>query len=161
MGKVSWAEGVWAIKGKLLMYLLLALSAAALVKVYLLTPREVSVTPVLEKEVLAEVQGTGTVTTKVLPRVGTKINGRIEKVLVDEGDFVKEGQLVAILEDTDLRHQVDMAKASLEEARALAAQARSDWDRAGRLLPNGAISTEEDDRYERKVRTTGSGVGVP
>jgi HlyD family secretion protein len=120
----------------------------------------VVVASVVEQEVVAEVEGTGTVTTKVLAKVGSKINGRIEKMLVDEGDFVKEGQLVALLEDDDLRHQVAMAKASLESARAFATQARLDWDRARRLFASGAIGKEEYDSYEQKFRTTQSAVGV-
>lgn len=160
MGRMSWKERVWNAKGKLLAYGLIALAVAAAVKVLVLDPREVSVAPVLTQDVVAEVQGTGTVTTKVLPRVGTKINGRIAKVLVDEGDFVKEGQLVALLEDDDFRHQVAMAKASLESARAFATQARLDYDRAKRLVGTAAISREEYDLYEQKFRTTESTVGV-
>lgn len=160
MGKVSWTERVWVLKGKFLTLALLALAAAALIKFYLLAPREVTVAPVLEQNVVAEVQGTGTVTTKVLPRVGTKINGRIEKLLVDEGDFVREGQLVAVLEDTDLRHQVDRAKARLAAARASAEQAHASWERARRLIQTRAISNEEYDVYEEKYRVTRSAVGV-
>lgn len=160
MGKVSWKERMWNAKGSFVAYGLLVFAAAAAAKVLFLDPREVTVAPVATQDVVAEVQGTGTVTTKVLPRVGTKINGRIEKVLVDEGDFVKEGQLVALLEDDDLRHQVAMAKASLESARAFATQARLDYERARRLVGTAAISREEYDLYEQKFRTTQASVGV-
>ncbi|MCI0459668.1 MAG: efflux RND transporter periplasmic adaptor subunit [Gemmataceae bacterium] len=160
MGKVSWKERVWNSKGKLLAYGLIVLAVAAAVKVMFFDPREVSVAPVVRQNVVAEVQGTGTVTTKVLPRVGSKITGRIDKVLVDEGDFVKEGQLVAVLEDTDLRHQVDRAKARLAAAQASAEQARSSWERAKHLIRTRAISNEEYDVYEEKARVTESAVGV-
>ena len=59
---------------------------------------EVLVAPVVEQEIAAEVEGTGTVTTNVLAIVGSKISGRIESMLVQEGDVVKRGQIVAVLD---------------------------------------------------------------
>lgn len=46
--------------------------------------------------------------------VAFKIAGKIEKLLVEEGDFVKEGQLIATLEHRDLLAQMTKAKATLE-----------------------------------------------
>lgn len=160
MGKVTWREAVWNAKGKILGYGLITLAAVAAGKVMFFDPREVSVAPIVTRDIVAEVQGTGTVTTKVLPRVGSKINGRVEKVLVDEGDFVKAGDLVAVLEDSDLRHQVDRARARLAAARASAEQAKASWDRAKQLLRTKAVSYEEYDVHEEKARVTESLVGV-
>lgn len=50
--------------------------------------------------------------------VAFKIPGKIEKRLVDEGDSVKEGQLIASLEHQDLLAQKLKAEASLEAARS-------------------------------------------
>jgi HlyD family secretion protein len=48
--------------------------------------------------------------------VAFKIPGKIEKRLVDEGDRVKEGQMIATLEHQDLLAQKSKAEASLESA---------------------------------------------
>ncbi len=48
--------------------------------------------------------------------VAFKIPGKIEKLLVEEGDLVKEGQLIAVLEHNDLLAQKAKAEASLEAA---------------------------------------------
>ncbi len=50
--------------------------------------------------------------------VAFKIPGKIDKLMVDEGDFVKEGQLIAILEHQDLLAQKAKAEATLESARS-------------------------------------------
>lgn len=50
--------------------------------------------------------------------VSFKIAGKIEKLLVEEGDLVKEGQLIAILEHKDLLAQMTKAEASLEAAKS-------------------------------------------
>lgn len=160
MGQGSRAGRAWPFLRKLFTYAVLLLAAAALAKTYLLTPREVSVAAVREQPVVAEVAGTGTVTTKVLSKVGTKLTGRVEKVLVDEGDFVKEGQLVVILEDTDLRHQVARAKARLDAAKATSYQTKLSWERAQALIRSGAIGREEHDIAQEKYRVAESAIGV-
>jgi HlyD family secretion protein len=50
--------------------------------------------------------------------VSFKIPGKIEKLLVEEGDLVKEGQAIAILEHKDLLAQKDKAQAALETAQS-------------------------------------------
>ncbi|RZB34985.1 MAG: hypothetical protein SRB1_00753 [Desulfobacteraceae bacterium Eth-SRB1] len=47
-----------------------------------------------------------------------KIAGRLEKILVNIGDKVKGGELVAVLDDNEYRQQVSQAKAELDVARA-------------------------------------------
>ena len=50
--------------------------------------------------------------------VAFKIPGKIAKRLVDEGDWVKEGQILATLEHQDLLAQKEKARAALESARS-------------------------------------------
>jgi len=62
--------------------------------------------------------------------VKSKANGIIQKLLVDVGDTVKEGQILAELDKEDLQAQVRGAKAALEaedanQQSAIAAEARS------------------------------------
>jgi membrane fusion protein YbhG len=47
-----------------------------------------------------------------------KIPGRVEARLVDEGETVKRGQLVARLDSTELAQEVDLGKAGVEAAQA-------------------------------------------
>ncbi len=50
--------------------------------------------------------------------VGFKIPGRVTKILFDEGDRVKAGDLVAILDARELEEQLNSARATLQEARS-------------------------------------------
>jgi HlyD family secretion protein len=50
--------------------------------------------------------------------VAFKIPGKIDKLLVEEGDFVKEGQLIATLEHQDLLAQKAKAEATLESTQS-------------------------------------------
>jgi membrane fusion protein (multidrug efflux system) len=50
--------------------------------------------------------------------VSGKVSGRVEKVLVSEGDNVTAGQVIATLERQEFEAQVDQAKANLAMAQA-------------------------------------------
>jgi len=60
--------------------------------------------------------GTGTLEAKVQTIVSSKIPGRIYKILVDEGDEVKEGQVLLRLDDSELSQQVEIARSSVAAA---------------------------------------------
>jgi RND family efflux transporter MFP subunit len=51
-------------------------------------------------------------------QVMSKISGRVEQVLVDVGDPVRAGQLIAIVEDREIRQQLQQAEASLAVTQA-------------------------------------------
>ena len=52
-------------------------------------------------------------------QLGFKISGRVEQCLVDEGDSVVTGQLLARLERVDQRIAVDLARAMLAQAKSV------------------------------------------
>jgi HlyD family secretion protein len=73
-------------------------------------------------------------------RVGSKIGGRVEQVLVREGDSVQPGQVLVTFDDKELEASLDQARANMQkmkrgfrpeeiaEARAAAAQAKAEWE---------------------------------
>ena len=50
--------------------------------------------------------------------VGPKISGRLKTVLVDNGDYVQKGQLLATIDDEELEQQVNRARAAIRVAEA-------------------------------------------
>ncbi len=84
-------------------------------------------------------QGSGTVEARNI-RVGSKIGGRIDKVLVREGDSVEPGQVLVTFDDKELQAMLEEMRAAsekaqrgfrpeeIEEARAAAAQARAEYE---------------------------------
>ncbi|SNR66596.1 HlyD family secretion protein [Desulfurobacterium atlanticum] len=52
--------------------------------------------------------------------VGTKFPGRVRKVYVDEGDSVKKGQIIAVLEAKDVDAKLKQAKAGVKTAKTAA-----------------------------------------
>ena len=110
--------------------------------------------------IISEVMGTGTLESRFPATISPKISGLITQVLVDQGDRITKGQLLAALYDGDLRQQVEMAKADLATAKAgvdraaadiaaaeaTAVQAGSSYRRVASLAGSGAVSIDEGEK---------------
>jgi RND family efflux transporter MFP subunit len=71
--------------------------------------------------------------------------GRVVRVLVDAGTWVRAGQVLAIVDRSVQAQQAAQQAASIEAAKAQAALAQSDYDRAIALQGRGFISKAEID----------------
>lgn len=107
-----------------------------------------------------DVLGTGTLEARVKTQVSARIQERLVEVLVDQGDTVKKGQLLAKLDDAELRQQAAIAQASfaaakqtaqrveadLARSQAVLEQARKDAKRLAGLLASNAVSQTDSDK---------------
>ena len=80
----------------------------------------------LAKSVVA----TGKVTPIIKVEVKSKASGIVKKLLVDYGDQVKKGQLLAQLDKVEIQAQVDQSRAALEAAQANLKSTQADLERA-------------------------------
>ncbi|MFM2286972.1 MAG: hypothetical protein RL684_115 [Pseudomonadota bacterium] len=96
-------------------------------------------------EVAAGVAVTGQIAAQNDMPIGVDGNaGRISEVLVEPGEFVRRGQVLARLSPISAQSQVDSAAANLDELRASAAVAQAEYARAQRA--RDAFSVEEAER---------------
>jgi HlyD family secretion protein len=108
-------------------------------------PPLVTVTIPAWGDVKASVSLTGLISARNDMPIGNEGDpGRIAEVLVEAGDHVRKGQLLARLNPITADSQLDSAAASLEQDRANAAAAQTEWTRAERDAD--LFSTEESDR---------------
>jgi len=85
----------------------------------------------VEKGDLAKsVVATGKVTPITKVEVKSKASGIVKKLLVDYGDRVKKGQLLAQLDKIEIEAQVEQSKAALEAAQANLRSTQADLERA-------------------------------
>lgn len=95
-------------------------------------PVAVEVAPVRQ----AAIEDVGVFSGSLLPAsrfvLAPKIAGRLEQILVNIGDPVEPGQLVATLDDEEYRQQVSQAAAELEVARANLEEVRGTLERSRR-----------------------------
>lgn len=100
---------------------------------------------------------TGTLSPRAQFIVAPKIGGRLERLLVDIGDHVQPGQVVAVLEDDEYEQQVEqaraelqVAKANLQECRSSLRTAKREFQRVEVLRQKKIASESELDSAESK-----------
>jgi RND family efflux transporter MFP subunit len=147
-GKKSGAPG----RGKKWLHLLWLLLPIVLYFGYKYTIREVTpsvkartttVQLVTGSEAIADLVATGYVVAQVKAAVSSKATGRLRVLNVEEGDSVKAGEVVAELENDDIKADLDVAKANLKMALADSIAADLNFYRQKDLYDKGLISQEE------------------
>lgn len=80
--------------------------------------------------------------------VGSELSGqRLADVLVNVGDTVKRGQMLAQFSDESVAADLALARASLEEARATQLEAEGNVARLKGLAAGGALSEQQKNAY--------------
>jgi membrane fusion protein, multidrug efflux system len=95
----------------------------------------------------------GEVRARTESRLSFRVNGKMIKRLVDLGDTVKAGQVVAQLDAQDLRLGQDSARAAAAAAQASFDQTEADFKRYKELADKGFIGPAELDRREAALKT--------
>ncbi|MDE2311206.1 MAG: efflux RND transporter periplasmic adaptor subunit [Betaproteobacteria bacterium] len=90
-----------------------------------LAPIQVTVTRVAKGEVASALFGIGTVEARRAYLIGPTATGRVGRVLVDVGDAVQAGQLLAEMDPVDLDRRVASAAATAERGRSAVATAQA------------------------------------
>jgi RND family efflux transporter MFP subunit len=109
-------------------------------------PAEVQLTPVLlssPSQANAVLTASGYVVAQRKAAVASKATGRLEYLGVVEGDRVKKGQILARLEDADIRANLDQARANLRLNEAELKDAQQWLARQKTLLQKG-LTTQAD-----------------
>lgn len=139
--------------------IILAASIAALLLALLawrmfLYASPVAVVQAKEGEVALEVRGPGVVASRIQVTVSTRVTGILKAVHADQGETVKAGQIVALLDDTDAaakasgamavsaasQRNIAAAEATLAKARADKELAQSNFRREEEVFRAGYIS---------------------
>ena len=94
----------------------------------------------------------GYVTARRQATVSAKITGKVTEVRIEEGMRVREGDILARLDDTEAKAQLSLARAQLSvatsqegEIRAVLQQAESDYARAQELFQRQLVSAQNID----------------
>ena len=93
-------------------------------------------------EAAAELVATGYVVAQVKAAVASKATGRLEVLNVEEGDVVSANQVLAVLDNADVKADLERARANLAMARADSLDAAIKYNRASELIKSG--STTQD-----------------
>lgn len=126
---------------------------------------KVEVKTVLAREVTSGsgertvLNASGYVTARRQATASSKVTGKVVEVLIEEGMKVKEGQVLAKLDDTNVKANLEVAqaqlesgKAAIEETRAQLKQANLEFERATQLAQQHIASQSELDSAEANAK---------
>lgn len=116
-------------------------------------------TPITRGDVENTVTCLGSLQPKDYVDVGAQVSGQLKQVLVDIGDHVDKGQLLAIIDDSTYQAQVEGDKAELANLKAQVAQEQAElelaelqYKRNARLRAVDAVSQNDLDTYKSELR---------
>lgn len=95
----------------------------------------VTLAPVRRQQLAQPITASGQLSSETEARLSFKTGGLVRRVLVEEGDYVQKGQLLAALDLTEISAQVAQAEQGQNKA-------RRDLDRFSRLLADSAAPRE-------------------
>lgn len=122
---------------------------------------DVPVVTVTEGPIEAALEISGTLAPRTRVSVKPLLPGALERILVDIGEAVKEGQTIATIDRREIDAQADaaaaavaVAKAALETAEATLANAVLELDRAKVLFEGGALPRQRLDAAQTSHRAS-------
>lgn len=108
-----------------------------------LPPQAVTATKATKQVIPGALTASGRLLAREEVAVGADLNGfRVTRVLVEEGEWVRRGQVLATLDDSLLRPQVDQLRATLAQQEVAAEQAAAQAARVEGLDGQGVLSGE-------------------
>jgi len=118
-----------------------------------------------EQQAPVSLRSTGTVHARETAVVSAQVMGRIQQVTVREGDSVRAGQTLVVLDDAALRAQVEQAQAGVKAAQNAqaaaqtnAALAASTLGRYKQLESEKSVSPQEMDEVSRRAEGAAASV---
>ena len=94
----------------------------------------------------------GTVTARGTVTVRSRVDGQLNRVLFNEGDVVKAGQLLAEIDPRPFEVQLEQTNGQLAKDQALLANAKVDLERYKTLLAQDSIASQQVDTQASLVR---------
>ena len=115
-------------------------------------PTPVVAIPARNGRIDVYLDGLGTVTPLRTVAVRSRVEGQLMRVHFEEGERVKQGQLLAEIDPRPFEVQLKQAEGQLARDQALLANARLDVERYRTLLAQDSIARQQVDQQEALVR---------
>jgi RND family efflux transporter MFP subunit len=129
------------------------LSACSPEKPHTEAPRPVRIAEIRYDVVREANRYAGTVQSRYEVDQAFRVGGKVAQRKVDVGQFVHEGDIVAVLDDSDYRLAEEAARQQWSATVAQARQAESDRKRLGSLKADGSVSVADDEHAHSGAQT--------
>lgn len=121
-------------------------------------PLPVGVAQVAKGDIAIRLNALGTVTPLATVTVRPQVSGQVQSINFTEGQMVKQGDLLAVIDPRTFQAALDQAKGQLERDKATLANAQLDLKRQQGLMAQQATSQQALDTQLATVRSTAATV---
>src|SRR5580658_1833864 len=111
----------------------------------------VAIAPVTQQDMPVYLVGLGTVTAFYTANIKSRVDGQIMRVNFQEGQTVKEGDLLILIDPRPYQVQLEQMQAQLFKDAASLRDARLNLDRYTTLIPSGSIAQQQVDTQKSTV----------
>lgn len=143
--------------------LLILIAASFFVWFYIFKPNDkneknVKTAEVVRRDIGSTVLATGIIKPQVGAevKVGSRVSGVVKKLRANIGDYVQAGQVVAELDNAELRAKLNQNIAAMNKAEADYEYAKLNWERQKSLLEQNFISQQQYDIAENTFKISGA-----
>jgi multidrug efflux system membrane fusion protein len=105
----------------------------------------VAVTPAEQQDFPVYLSGLGSVQASNTVSLKSRVDGQIVQIAFKEGQFVKQGELLLVIDPRPYQVQLEQAEAALARDQAQLKNAQLDYDRYQGLFKEGVISQQQYD----------------
>jgi RND family efflux transporter MFP subunit len=113
-------------------------------------PPTVTVAKPVRKLVVDEDEYVGRFVAVDSVEIRARVGGYLDKINFTDGQMVKEGDVLFVIDRRPYRHVLEQAKANLAQARANLAYAQGDLDRGAQLLKDRTVTQQT---YDQRLQT--------
>jgi len=116
--------------------------------------RQIQTVEVIRRDIGSNVLATGIIRPKVGAevKVGSRVSGVVKKLRANIGDYVKAGQIVAELDDAEVRAKLNQSLAAMNKSKAEYDYAELNLERQKSLLEQNYISQQQYDLLENAYK---------
>jgi len=114
-------------------------------------PVSVAVAQVQQQDVPVYLVGLGSVTAFYTANIKSRVDGQIMRVNFQEGQTVKEGELLIVIDPRPYQVQLEQMQAQLFKDQASLRDAKLNLDRYTTLIPSGSIAQQQVDTQKSTV----------
>jgi multidrug efflux system membrane fusion protein len=114
-------------------------------------PVSVAIVPVKKSDVPVYLVGLGSATAFYTANIKSRVDGQIMRVNFNEGQVVKEGDLLIVIDPRPYQVQMEQMEAQLFKDKASLRDAKLNLDRYTTLIPSGSIAQQQVDTQQSTV----------
>lgn len=116
-------------------------------------PRDVRAVAAAVTDYQPSIDITGSIAARIQSDLSFRTSGRVTDLLADVGDHVRKGDVLARIDNTEQRAEVEISRAKLQSAQATRVQKQLSFDRYQSLLQSKAISQATFDQAKEDLVT--------